>query len=38
VELISGGGVRDNADLARLQDAGCDAALVATALHQRALN
>ncbi len=34
VELIAGGGVRDSDDLARLADAGCDAALVATALHE----
>jgi len=33
-ELLAGGGVRDAADLARLADAGCDGALVATALHQ----
>jgi phosphoribosylformimino-5-aminoimidazole carboxamide ribotide isomerase len=34
VELIAGGGVRDRADLARLADAGCAGALVATALHE----
>lgn len=33
LELISGGGVRDHDDLARLADAGADAALVASALH-----
>ena len=33
-ELLAGGGVRDAADLARLADAGCDGALVATALHE----
>jgi phosphoribosylformimino-5-aminoimidazole carboxamide ribotide isomerase len=33
LELIAGGGVRDRDDLERLRDAGCDAALVATALH-----
>lgn len=33
VELISGGGVRNHADLDALADAGCDAALVASALH-----
>jgi phosphoribosylformimino-5-aminoimidazole carboxamide ribotide isomerase len=33
VTLVAGGGVRDHADLRRLRDAGCDAALVATALH-----
>jgi phosphoribosylformimino-5-aminoimidazole carboxamide ribotide isomerase len=33
VELVAGGGVRDGEDLRRLADAGCDAALVATALH-----
>ena len=31
--LLAGGGVRDADDLARLADAGCDGALVATALH-----
>jgi phosphoribosylformimino-5-aminoimidazole carboxamide ribotide isomerase len=31
--LLAGGGVRDAADLDRLADAGCDGALVATALH-----
>jgi phosphoribosylformimino-5-aminoimidazole carboxamide ribotide isomerase len=33
IELVSGGGVRDVADLARLRQAGCDAALVSTWLH-----
>jgi len=33
IELIAGGGVRDQADLARLAAAGVDAALVASALH-----
>jgi phosphoribosylformimino-5-aminoimidazole carboxamide ribotide isomerase len=33
VELISGGGVRGMDDVQALADAGCDAALVATALH-----
>jgi phosphoribosylformimino-5-aminoimidazole carboxamide ribotide isomerase len=33
-ELIAGGGVRGEDDLARLADAGCDGALVATALHE----
>jgi phosphoribosylformimino-5-aminoimidazole carboxamide ribotide isomerase len=33
VELVAGGGVRGRADLERLAGAGCDAALVATALH-----
>jgi phosphoribosylformimino-5-aminoimidazole carboxamide ribotide isomerase len=33
IELIAGGGVRGLADLAALADAGCDAALVASALH-----
>ena len=33
-ELLVGGGVRDAADLVRLADAGCDGALVATALHE----
>ncbi|HET7564671.1 MAG TPA: HisA/HisF-related TIM barrel protein [Gemmatimonadaceae bacterium] len=34
IELVAGGGVRGVDDLVRLADAGCDAALVATALHQ----
>ena len=34
VELVAGGGVRDGADLDVLVGAGCDAALVATALHE----
>jgi phosphoribosylformimino-5-aminoimidazole carboxamide ribotide isomerase len=34
VELLAGGGVRDYGDLARLADAGCAGALVATALHE----
>jgi phosphoribosylformimino-5-aminoimidazole carboxamide ribotide isomerase len=34
VELVAGGGVRDRADLEALADAGADAALVATALHE----
>lgn len=33
VELASGGGIRDAADLQRLADAGADAALVGSALH-----
>jgi phosphoribosylformimino-5-aminoimidazole carboxamide ribotide isomerase len=33
LELISGGGVRHRADLERLAACGCDAALVATAIH-----
>lgn len=33
-ELIAGGGVRDRDDLTRLADAGADAALVASALHE----
>lgn len=33
IELISGGGVRGVGDLRRLADVGCDAALVASALH-----
>jgi phosphoribosylformimino-5-aminoimidazole carboxamide ribotide isomerase len=33
VALLAGGGVRDAADLGRLADAGCDGALVASALH-----
>jgi phosphoribosylformimino-5-aminoimidazole carboxamide ribotide isomerase len=34
VELLAGGGVRDPADLVALADAGCDAALVGTAVHE----
>jgi phosphoribosylformimino-5-aminoimidazole carboxamide ribotide isomerase len=33
LELVSGGGVRGVDDLKALRDAGCDAALVASALH-----
>ena len=33
VELIAGGGVRGIDDLRRLEDCGCDAALVASAIH-----
>ncbi|HKB11743.1 MAG TPA: HisA/HisF-related TIM barrel protein [Vicinamibacterales bacterium] len=33
IELLAGGGVRDADDLWRLADAGCDGALVASALH-----
>jgi phosphoribosylformimino-5-aminoimidazole carboxamide ribotide isomerase len=33
IELIAGGGVRGVDDLRRLADCGCDAALVASALH-----
>lgn len=33
VELIAGGGIRDRDDVARLADAGADAVLVASALH-----
>jgi HisA/HisF family protein len=36
--LLAGGGVRGREDLARLADAGCDGALVATALHDGALD
>lgn len=35
--LLAGGGVRGMDDLARLADAGCDGALVASALHEGAL-
>ena len=38
VEITAGGGVRDTRDLAALQDAGCDAALVASALHDGRLS
>jgi len=34
VDLIAGGGVRDQADLDRLAAAGANGALVATALHR----
>ncbi|MCZ7572956.1 MAG: HisA/HisF-related TIM barrel protein [Ardenticatenaceae bacterium] len=37
IEIVSGGGVRDHGDLAALAAAGCDAALVATALHRGVL-
>jgi phosphoribosylformimino-5-aminoimidazole carboxamide ribotide isomerase len=37
VELIAGGGIRDAADLARLAELGCDAALVGTAVHEGAV-
>ncbi len=33
VTLLAGGGVRNADDLRRLKASGCDAALVATALH-----
>ncbi|HVL17398.1 MAG TPA: HisA/HisF-related TIM barrel protein, partial [Gemmatimonadales bacterium] len=32
-ELLAGGGVRTRRDLDRMQDVGCDGALVASALH-----
>jgi len=38
VTLVAGGGVRDEADLERLADAGCDGALVATAILEGRLN
>jgi phosphoribosylformimino-5-aminoimidazole carboxamide ribotide isomerase len=34
VELLAGGGIASRQDLERLADAGCDGALVATALHE----
>jgi phosphoribosylformimino-5-aminoimidazole carboxamide ribotide isomerase len=34
IELLAGGGVRDQADLVRLAGAGCDGALVGTAVHE----
>ena len=37
VELLAGGGVRSRRDLVGLADAGCDGALVATALHDAGL-
>ena len=33
IEIVTGGGVRNQDDLRRLEDAGCDAVLVSTALH-----
>lgn len=36
--LLAGGGVRNRDDLLRLADAGCDGALVATALHRGAID
>jgi phosphoribosylformimino-5-aminoimidazole carboxamide ribotide isomerase len=38
IEIISGGGVRNRADLELLAAAGCNAALVASALHDGRLN
>ena len=38
VPLVAGGGVRDDDDLDRLAAAGCDAALVATAIHAGTLH
>ena len=38
VELLAGGGVASRADLERLADAGCDGALVASALHAGGLD
>ena len=38
VMLLAGGGVRGWDDLSRLEDVGCDGALVATALHGGAIN
>jgi uncharacterized protein related to proFAR isomerase len=37
MELIAGGGIRDLADVRTLGSAGCDAVLVASALHRGAL-
>ncbi len=37
IELIAGGGVRSVADLLALQSAGCNAALVASAIHDKRL-
>jgi uncharacterized protein related to proFAR isomerase len=34
VELVVGGGVRDKSDIQRLDELGCDGALVATVLHE----
>jgi len=38
LRLVSGGGVRDSADLRSLHEAGCDGALVASALHDGRLS
>jgi phosphoribosylformimino-5-aminoimidazole carboxamide ribotide isomerase len=38
LEITSGGGVRDRRDLTELAAAGCDAALVASALHSGSLS
>lgn len=38
VMLLAGGGVRESADLTQLAEAGCDGALVATALHSGAID
>lgn len=38
LEIITGGGIRHTADLTRLARSGCDAALVASALHSGELN
>jgi phosphoribosylformimino-5-aminoimidazole carboxamide ribotide isomerase len=38
LEIIAGGGVRSLADLRSLRAAGCNAALVASALHDGRLN
>lgn len=37
IEIVSGGGIRDQQDLSALEDAGCDGALVSTALHRTTL-
>lgn len=37
IEIITGGGIRHSEDLRRLEDAGCDAVLVSTALHHGGL-
>jgi phosphoribosylformimino-5-aminoimidazole carboxamide ribotide isomerase len=37
VEVVAGGGVRDWDDVRRLEDAGADAVLVASALHDGTL-
>lgn len=34
LEIVTGGGIRDRNDLRRLEEAGCDAVLVSTALHK----
>lgn len=37
IELVSGGGIRDDTDVRLFEDAGCDAVLVSTAIHDGSL-